>query len=126
MNVARVLLIDDDQSNLDFMRQLLRMDGHELIWAADGEQGIASAKQLRPELIICDVIMPRLGGYAVLETLRADPQLCEVPVLLFSAAMDEEAGAMGLRRGATEIMAKPFELEQLRGAIRRCLAQGRP
>ncbi len=126
MSVARVLLIDDDRSNLDFMRQLLRMDGHELIWAADGEQGIASARQLRPDLIICDVIMPHLGGYAVLETVRADPRLCEVPVLLFSAAMDEEAGALGLRRGATEIMAKPFELEQLRGAIRRCLGQGRP
>lgn len=123
--MARVLLIDDDQSNLEFMRQLLRMDGHELIWAADGEQGIASARQLRPDLIVCDVIMPHLGGYAVLETVRADPQLADVPVLLFSAAMDEEARAMGLHRGATEVMAKPFELEQLRGAIRRCLGQER-
>jgi len=123
--VARVLLIDDDQSNLEFMRQLLRMDGHELIWAADGEQGIASARQLRPDLIVCDVIMPHLGGYAVLETVRADPQCSAVPVLLFSAAMDEEARALGLRRGATELLAKPFDLEQLRSAIRRCLGQER-
>ena len=119
--MARVLLIDDDQTNLEFMRQLLRMEGHELIWAADGEQGLALLWQLRPELIICDVIMPHLGGYAVLETVRADPQLSGVPVLLFSAAMDEEARAMGLRRGATEVVAKPFDLAQLRGAIRRCL-----
>jgi CheY-like chemotaxis protein len=124
--VARVLLIDDDQSNLDFMRKLLGLEGHELIWAADGEQGLASVRQLRPELIICDVVMPHLGGYAVLETVRADPQLSRIPVLLFSAAMDEEARAMGLRRGATEVMAKPFDLEQLRGAIRRCLGQERP
>lgn len=124
--MARVLLIDDDQSNLHFMQQLLRMDGHELTWAADGEQGIALVKQFRPELIICDVIMPHLGGYAVLETVRADPQFAEIPVLLFSAAMDEEASAMGLRRGATEVMAKPFDLEQLRSAIRRCLGQERP
>lgn len=119
--MARVLLIDDDQTNLEFMRQLLRMEGHELVWAADGEQGLALLRQLRPDLIICDVIMPHLGGYAVLETVRADPQLAGIPVLLFSAAMDEEARAMGMRRGATEVLAKPFDLAQLRGAIRRCL-----
>ena len=124
--MARVLLIDDDQSNLHFMQQLLRMDGHELTWAADGQRGIALVKQFRPDLIICDVIMPHLGGYAVLETVRADPQFAEIPVLLFSAAMDEAARAMGLRRGATDVMAKPFDLEQLRGAIRRCLGQQRP
>ncbi len=123
--MARVLLVDDDQSNLDFMRQLLRMEGHELIWAADGEQGLALVREFRPELIICDVIMPHLGGYAVLETVRADPQFSGVPVLLFSAAMDEEARAMGLHRGATEVLAKPFDLQQLRSAIRRCLGQER-
>ena len=124
--MARVLLIDDDQSNLEFMRQVMRIDGHELVWAADGEQGLALVKQFRPELIICDVVMPHLGGYAVLETVRADPQFAGVPVLLFSAAMSEDARTMGLRRGATEVLAKPFDLEQLRGAIRRCLGQERP
>lgn len=124
--MARVLLIDDDRSNLEFMRQLLRIEGHDLVWAADGEQGLADLRQFRPELIICDVIMPHLGGYAVLETVRADPQFAGVPVLLFSAAMNEEARAMGLRRGATEVLAKPFDLEQVRGAIRRCLGQERP
>ena len=119
--MARVLLIDDDQSNLDFMRQVMRIDGHELAWAADGEQGLALVRQFRPQLIICDVIMPHLGGYAVLETVRADQQFAGVPVLLFSAAMSEDARAIGLRRGATEVLAKPFDLEQLRGAIRRCL-----
>ena len=124
--MARVLLIDDDQSNLDFMRQVMRIDGHELTWAADGEQGLALVRQIRPELIICDVVMPHLGGYAVLETVRADPQFAGVPVLLFSAAMSEDARAIGLRRGATEVLAKPFDLEQLRAAIRRCLGQARP
>jgi len=124
--MARVLLIDDDQSNLDFMRQVMRIDGHELAWAADGEQGLALVKQFRPDVIICDVVMPHLGGYAVLETVRADPQFAAVPVLLFSAAMSEDARAIGLRRGATEVLAKPFDLEQLRAAIRRCLGQQRP
>jgi CheY-like chemotaxis protein len=124
--MARVLLIDDDQSNLDFMRQVMRIDGHELAWAADGEQGLALVRQFHPQLIICDVVMPHLGGYAVLETVRADPQFAGVPVLLFSAAMSEEARTIGLRRGATEVLAKPFDLEQLRGAIRRCLGQERP
>jgi CheY-like chemotaxis protein len=124
--MARVLLVDDDQSSLDVMRKLLQLEGHEMDWAPDGEQGLALIRQLRPDLVICDVIMPHLGGYAVLETLRADPQLAEIPVLLFSAAMNEEARAIGRRRGATAVLAKPFELEQLRGAIRRCLGQEQP
>ncbi|TSA15052.1 MAG: response regulator [Betaproteobacteria bacterium] len=121
--MARVLLIDDDQSNLDFMRQVMHIEGHELTWAADGKQGLALLGQIRPELIICDVVMPHLGGYAVLETVRANPEFASVPILLFSAAMSEDARSLGLRRGATEVLAKPFELEKLRGAVRRCLGQ---
>lgn len=124
--MARVLLIDDDQSNLDFMRQVMRIDGHELAWAADGEQGLELVKQFRPDVIICDVVMPHLGGYAVLETVRADPLFAAVPVLLFSAAMSEDARTIGLRRGATEVLAKPFDLEQLRAALRRCLGREQP
>ena len=121
--MARILLIDDDQASLDFMRHVMRVDGHELAHAADGKQGLAMVQQFRPELIICDVVMPHLGGYAVLETLRADPQFSKVPVLLFSAFMTEEARAMALQRGATEVLAKPFDLEQLHGAVGRCLGQ---
>ncbi len=122
--MARVLLIDDDRSNLESMRQFLRINGHELAWAEDGEQGLEQISQFRPELIICDVIMPHLGGYAVLETVRADPELAGIPVLLFSAAMDEETRAIAMSRGATEVLAKPFDLAQLRGAMGRCLGQG--
>jgi two-component system, OmpR family, alkaline phosphatase synthesis response regulator PhoP len=124
--MARVLLVDDDQSSLDVMRKLLQIEGHEMDWAPDGERGLALIRQLRPDLVICDVIMPHLGGYAVLETLRADPQLAAIPVLLFSAAMNEEARAIARRRGATAVLAKPFELEQLRSAIRLCLGQEQP
>ena len=121
--MAQVLLIDDDTSNLDFMQTVMHMEGHELAWAPDGAEGLALARQLHPQLIICDVVMPRLGGYAVLETVRADPELSRVPVLLFSAGMTEDARIMGLRRGATEVLGKPFELQRLRGAIKRCLEQ---
>ena len=124
--MARVLLIDDDQSNLEFMQQVMRIEGHELAWAGDGEQGLALARKLKPQLVVCDVLMPHLGGYAVLETLRADPEFAAIPVLLFSAAMSEDARALGLRRGATEVLAKQFDLEQLRGALRRCLGPERP
>ena len=124
--MARVLLIDDDQSNLDFMRRLMQLEGHELVWAGDGRQGLEMVRQFRPDLVICDVIMPHLGGYAVLETVRADPQFSGVPVVLFSAAMNEEARAMGLRRGANEMLAKPFDLELLRSAVNRCLGQAQP
>ena len=122
--MVRVLLIDDDPTNLEFMRQLVHLEGHELACAADGTQGIALARQIRPDLIICDVIMPHLGGWAVLETVRADPELARVPIVLFSAAMNELWRAVALSRGANEVLAKPFNLELWRNAIRRCLGQG--
>lgn len=124
--MAQVLLIDDDQSNLEFMQQVMRIEGHELAWAADGEQGLSLVRTLKPQLVICDVVMPHLGGYAVLETLRADPEFARIPVLLFSAAMSDDARMLGLQRGATEVLAKPFDLEQLRGALRRCLNPEQP
>lgn len=123
MIMARVVLIDDDRTNLEFMRQFMQIEGHEFAWAPDGQQGLALVRQFKPQLVICDVIMPHLGGYAVLETLRADPQFADVPVLLFSAVMDEEARAIALSSGATEVLAKPFELEQIRDAITRCLGR---
>jgi CheY-like chemotaxis protein len=123
--MALALLIDDDQSNLEVMQQMLHLEGHELVWAADGRQGLELVRQLRPDLIICDVIMPHLGGYAVLETVRADPQLSAVPVLLFSAAMTEEARNIALSHGANEVLRKPFDMQQFRNAIRRCLGQGK-
>jgi CheY-like chemotaxis protein len=121
--MARVLLIEDDETNRDFMLHMLRLEQHETAWAADGQQGLALIRQFEPELIICDVIMPHLGGYAVLETVRADPKFSAVPVLLFSGAMNQEAREIGLHRGASEVLSKPFTLEQLRGAIRKCLGQ---
>lgn len=121
--MALVLLIDDEQPNVDFMRALLRTEGHELIWAADGVQGLALIRQRRPKLVLCDVVMPHLGGYAVLETVRADPQISSVPIILFSAVMTEDARSIGLRRGATEVLARPFDVEKLRAAIRHCLGE---
>ena len=103
------------------MQHMLRLEGHELVRAADATQGLALMTQLRPELISCDVVKPHPGGYAVLETVRANPQTSRVPVLLFSAFMDDEARTIALHRGATEVLAKPFTIEQLRAAIRRCL-----
>lgn len=119
--MARVLLIEDDESNRDFMLQILRLDQHEGEWAADGREGIAMMRKSLPDLVVCDVIMPHLGGYAVLETMRADPQLAGVPMLLFSGAMNQEAREIGMRRGATVVLAKPFSVETLRDAVRRCL-----
>ena len=122
--MARVLLIEDDESNRDFMLQALRLEKHESVCAADGRQGLAMLREFNPELIICDVVMPHLGGYAVLETVRADPQFARVPVLLFSGMMTQEGREIGLHRGASEVLAKPFTLEQLRNAIKNCLGAG--
>jgi DNA-binding response OmpR family regulator len=123
--MARVLLIDEDKSNLEYMRQLLRADGHDSFSAADGVQGIALMHEIHPDLVICEVILPHLGGFAVLETVRAEPTLAQVPIIMYSAAMNEEWRAIGVARGANEMLTKPVPSEQMRAAIRRCLGQAK-
>jgi len=110
---GRVLLVDDNADLRDYMRRLLVAAGHDVSVAADGEAGLEAARALHPEVIVSDVMMPRLDGFGLLRALREDEALRETPIVLLSARAGEEARVGGLEAGADDYLTKPFSAREL-------------
>ncbi|HEY1795233.1 MAG TPA: ATP-binding protein [Stellaceae bacterium] len=109
---ARILLADDNADMRDYVRRLLERL-YEVEAVGDGEAALLAARLRRPDLILSDVMMPRLDGFALLQQLRADPALAELPVVLLSARAGEEAQVEGLESGADDYLTKPFSAREL-------------
>lgn len=92
---------------------VLKKRGHRVHTAGDGEEGLERALSLRPDLIISDIMMPKLDGWALLRALRAHPELAQTPVLLLTALSSDEDRIRGLRLGADDYLPKPFRFEEL-------------
>jgi adenylate cyclase len=112
----RVLVIDDEETVRDLMRRFLGREGFEVVTARDGAEGLALARDLRPMLITLDVLMPGLDGWSVLESLKADPELANIPVVMLTILDDKNKG---FALGATDFLTKPVDRERLRSAIAR-------
>jgi CheY-like chemotaxis protein/anti-sigma regulatory factor (Ser/Thr protein kinase) len=107
---ATVLVIDDDPAVRDFMIRSLRPEGVQVAAAADGQEGLRLAAQLRPAVIFLDVLMPRLDGWAVLTALKADRELRDIPVVMMTIMNETE---MGYLLGAAEYLSKPIDRDRL-------------
>ncbi len=109
---ARIVLADDNADMREYVRQLLAPN-YRVEAAADGEQALAAIRRERPELILSDVMMPRRDGFELLQALRGDEQLRDVPVILLSARAGEESRIEGLDSGADDYLVKPFAAREL-------------
>ncbi|HEX7968068.1 MAG TPA: ATP-binding protein [Stellaceae bacterium] len=109
---SRVLLADDNADMRDYVRRLLA-PRYEIEVVADGQAALEAARRRRPDLILTDVMMPRLDGFGLLRLLRADAELRHVPVVLLSARAGEEAKVEGLEAGADDYLIKPFSAREL-------------
>ncbi len=101
-----VLVIDGDPAARDVLKRFLGEKGLRVETAADGEEGLRLARQLRPLVITLDVVMPRMDGWAVLAALKADPELVDIPVIMLSVADDRN---LGFTRGASDYLTKPID-----------------
>ena len=111
-DLPRVLLADDNADLREYARRLLS-EHYEVHVVADGQAALEAARQLRPELIVSDVMMPRLDGFGLIREVRADPQLRATPIILLSARAGEESRIEGLDRGADDYLVKPFSAREL-------------
>ena len=111
---ATVLVIDDDQAVRDFMTRSLTAEGVRVVTAADGEEGLRLAAELRPAVIFLDVLMPRMDGWAVLNALKAQPALAETPVVMMTIMNEME---MGYVLGAAAYLTKPVDRSRLVGLL---------
>jgi CheY-like chemotaxis protein len=107
----RILIIEDDPFSLELYTILLEAAGFTMLPAADGEQGLALARRQPPDLIICDVILPKMGGCEVVRHLKSDPVLRQVPVVAVTALDDRGDCERLLAAGFDGYIAKPIEAE---------------
>jgi PAS domain S-box-containing protein len=109
---GRVVLADDNADMREYLCRLLA-SRYDVTAVADGEEALAAARRLHPDLVLTDVMMPHLDGLELLQQLRADPELRDVPVIVLSARAGEEAKVAGLRMGADDYLVKPFSAREL-------------
>ena len=109
----KVLCIDDDRLLLGLFRDTLQANGFEPLTAIDGPTGVEMAKRERPEVILVDVMMPRVSGFEVCRRLRAEPELATTPIIIMTAMMDPALKEKGLEAGADLAIPKPFDPMQI-------------
>lgn len=109
----KVLCIDDDRLLLGLFRDTMETHGFEALTAMDGPTGVELAKRERPEVILVDVMMPRVSGFEVCRRLRANPDLAETPLIIMTAITDPALKEKGLEAGADLAIPKPFDPMQI-------------
>ncbi len=119
----RLLLIDDDPNLILLVKDYLEFRGYDVVTAGNGQEGLDALKDFVPDLIICDVMMPEMDGYAFVETLRNDPTISWLPVMFLSAKGQSTDRVRGLSTGADVYMVKPFEPEELVAQVESTLRQ---
>ena len=119
--MSRILVIEDEDASRANLRRFLRLEGYEVFEAADGRAGVEAARAQRPDLIICDLMMPELDGFAVLKEVRADPATRRVAFCFLTASAERDTRRAGLAQGADAYVTKPFELGEMREVIARLL-----
>ena len=120
----RVLVIEDDASIALGLRINLEGEGYEVLAADDGERGLAISRSERPDLVILDVMLPKLNGFEVLQTLRREG--LTMPIIVLSARTGEIDKVTGLELGAEDYVAKPFSLAELLARVKAALRRGAP
>ena len=121
---ARILLADDNADMRDYVKRLLSQQ-YEVEAVADGLAALSAALGRVPDLVLTDVMMPRLDGFGLLQALRADPQTRKVPIILLSARAGEEARVEGLEAGADDYLIKPFSARELLARVEAALKMAR-
>lgn len=121
MAKPRVLIVEDEPNIVLSLEFLLQREGYDTAVAADGEEALALARQLRPDVVLLDVMMPKRNGYEVCRAIRGDPDLAATPVIMVSAKGQEVEVLKGLELGASAYITKPFGNAEILEAIRAVL-----
>ncbi len=117
-NSSTILVVDDDAKGRQLLNNFLTAESYRVALAADGMQALALAAELRPDVILLDVMMPGMDGFEVCRRLRADEALHHVPILLLTALDDRQSKLQGLEAGADDFLSKPFDSVELRTRLR--------
>ncbi|HPM76452.1 MAG TPA: response regulator [bacterium] len=118
----KVLVIDDVEENADIVRVKLKHEGYNVLVAMDGESGVELARAEIPDLILCDIMLPRMDGWEVLETLRRDSATAAIPVIFMTAYTTIQFSGERKRAqdlGAVDYLKKPFDLSEMTALVKK-------
>jgi len=124
MAKGRILVVDDEIYIVHILDFSLGMEGYEVLTALDGEQAVEKARAEKPDLIVLDIMMPKLDGYETCKRLKADPATKDVPVILLSAKGRNVDQKVGFEVGADDYITKPFSPRKLVERINAILGHG--
>lgn len=120
----RLLLVEDEEALVELMKVRLEANGYEIMVAVDGQQGLELARQFRPDLMILDLMLPKMNGYEVCALLKQDKNYSAIPILIFTARAQENDKKLALDVGADDYIVKPFEPPALLAKIDKLLKKG--
>ncbi len=118
-------MVDDEADLVETLKYRLEASGYEVLTAADGQDGLKKARSEKPDLIILDLMLPKLDGYRVCRMLKFDEKYKNIPIILFSARVQESDIQMGEEQGADAYVTKPFDPKILLEKIQSLLEQYR-
>ena len=104
---AKVLIVDDEPLNVDYLQQALEDLNYQLITAFNGKEALEKIQSEQPDLVLLDLMMPVLDGFAVLAQIKADQVLRDIPVIIISAEHDSKSVVKGIKQGAEDYLTKP-------------------
>jgi two-component system alkaline phosphatase synthesis response regulator PhoP len=123
MSKGKILVVDDEIYIVHILDFSLGMEGYDVVTALDGEQALDKLKSEKPDLIVLDIMMPKLDGYEVCKAIKSDPATKQIPVILLSAKGRNVDQKMGFDVGADDYITKPFSPRKLVERINQLLGQ---
>ncbi len=114
----KVLLVDDEAGFAELMKDLLQMDNYEVEIARDGQEGLEKIQTFHPDVIISDIVMPRLSGFEMFKRVKSTPELAPIPFLFITGFQDDRVLAEARKIGVFGILRKPVDIEQIENRLK--------
>jgi two-component system phosphate regulon response regulator PhoB/two-component system alkaline phosphatase synthesis response regulator PhoP len=121
MAVKRILIVEDEETIVEVVTQAMRRHGYETASASDGDDALEKVFSLRPDLVILDLMLPKMDGWEVCRRIKAERETERIPILMLTARRDERDLVEGLELGADDYMKKPFSLAELAARVKALL-----
>ena len=122
--MKKILIVDDEQDIVESLKFILEVSGYTCYCAYNGEDGLKLAKEIMPDLIILDVMMPKINGYKISRLLKYDNKYKDIPIIMLTARSQNEDKLIGEETGVNEYLTKPFELDQIVKKVEEYLGRG--
>jgi len=119
----KILLVDDEAGFAELLRDLLEMDNYEVQLAHDGQEGLDKLQEYLPDVIISDVVMPRLSGFEMFKKIKATPETSKIPFLFITGFQDDRVLSEARKIGIFGILKKPIDIEQIESRLKDLMAK---